>query len=99
MNEPHEIERGRLGSWALAIRRDRKGLIGACLLCVFSLVAIAWAVVRGLAVGAGRHSAQPPGWAHPLGTNGQGQDVLAQVVVGTRCLAAARLRRSVWRWS
>ena len=84
MNEPHEIERGRLGSWALAIRRDRKGLIGACLLGVFALVAIAGPWFVGSPSELVGIPLQPPGWAHLLGTNGQGQDMLAQVVVGTR---------------
>ncbi|MDP8930238.1 MAG: hypothetical protein M3O70_17135, partial [Actinomycetota bacterium] len=27
---------------------------------------------------------QPPGWTHPLGTNGVGQDVLSQLLSGAR---------------
>jgi peptide/nickel transport system permease protein len=84
MKEPRELERGGLASWALAIRRDRKGLIGACLLGAFALVAIAGPWFVGDPSAPVGIPLQPPAWAHPLGTNGQGQDVLAQVVVGTR---------------
>jgi peptide/nickel transport system permease protein len=84
MNETQGLERSGLASWLLAIRRDRKALIGACLLGAFTLIAVAgpWFVgdPRAL-VGI---PLQPPSWAHPLGTNGQGQDGLAQLVVGTR---------------
>lgn len=73
-----------LGSWARAIRRDRKGLFGVCVLGMFTLIAIAgpW-FVRDPSALVGI-PLQPPAWSHPLGTNGQGQDVLAQLLVGTR---------------
>jgi peptide/nickel transport system permease protein len=75
---------GALGTWWDAIRRDRKALVGALLLGAFALVAILgpWFVGDpGALVGV---PLQPPSWAHLLGTNGQGQDVLAHLVVGTR---------------
>jgi peptide/nickel transport system permease protein len=84
MNETRGPERSGPALWLLAIRRDRKALVGACLLGAFTLIAVAgpWFVgdPRAL-VGI---PLQPPSWTHPLGTNGQGQDALAQLVVGTR---------------
>jgi peptide/nickel transport system permease protein len=73
-----------VAAWWDAISRDRKAAAGAILLGLFVLVAIAgpWFVgdPRAL-VGI---PLQPPSAAHWLGTTGQGQDVLAQLVVGTR---------------
>jgi hypothetical protein len=75
---------GGLASWALTIRRDRKGLLGAWLLGTFVLVAIAGPWFVGDPSALVGIPLQPPSFAHPLGTNGQGQDGLAQLVVGTR---------------
>ena len=33
-----DLTRGTLGAWALAIRRDRKALVGASLLALFAVV-------------------------------------------------------------
>ena len=73
-----------LGAWALAIRRDRKALIGATILAAFVGVGIfgPWlAGDPGRLVGI---PLQPPSLRHLLGTNGQGQDVLVQLVAGTQ---------------
>ena len=73
-----------VAAWGLAIRRDRKAMIGAVVLALFVLVALfgRWFVGEPDAlVGI---PLQPPSAAHWLGTTGQGQDVLTQVVVGTR---------------
>jgi peptide/nickel transport system permease protein len=83
MSASQDAPRG-LGSWALAIRRDRKGMIGACLLGAFTLVAVAGPWFVGDPTALVGVPLQPPTWAHPLGTSGQGQDMLAQLVVGTR---------------
>jgi peptide/nickel transport system permease protein len=71
-------------AWWQAIRRDRKATIGASILAVFVLVALVWPwlvedpdALVGIPL-------QPPSSQHWLGTTGQGQDVLAQLVVGTR---------------
>jgi len=71
--------------WRDAIGRDRKAMIGAVILALFVLVAI----IGPLLVGppdalVGIPLQEPPSGGHLLGTNGQGQDVLAQLVVGTR---------------
>ena len=84
MNAGPALERGRLTSWILAIRRDRKALIGACLLGAFLVVAVAGPLFVGDPHAMVGIPLQPPSWAHPLGTNGQGQDELTQLVVGTR---------------
>ena len=73
-----------LGAWALAIRRDRKALIGAALLAVFALVGIFGPWFAGDPTALVGIPLQPPSAAHWLGTNGQGQDVLVQLVAGTR---------------
>lgn len=71
-------------AWRAAVRGDRKAMIGAVVLAVFAFVAVfgAWFVgdpdaLVGIPL-------QPPSPAHWLGTTGQGQDVLAQLVIGTR---------------
>ncbi len=73
-----------LGAWWQAIRRDRKASIGAAIMAVFGLIAIV-----GPLLVADPHALvgiplDPPSAQHWLGTTGQGQDVLAQMVVGTR---------------
>ncbi len=73
-----------LGAWAHAIRRDRKALSGAIILAVFALVGIAGPWFAGDPSALVGVPLQPPSGAHWLGTNGQGQDVLAQLIAGTR---------------
>ena len=73
-----------LALWWEAIRRDRKATAGAVLLAAFVLVAVVGPWLAGDPGALVGLPLQPPSVAHWLGTNGQGQDVLAQVVVGTR---------------
>jgi len=79
------VENGSgLALWVHAIRRDRKAMIGAFIIAFFVLLAVfgpLLVVDPGALVGI---PLQPPSAAHWLGTTGQGQDVLAQLVVGTR---------------
>ncbi len=71
-------------TWLAAIRGDRRAAVGAWILLAFVLVAVAgpWLVGDPDALVGVPH--QAPSAAHWLGTTGQGQDVLAQTVVGTR---------------
>ncbi len=77
-----------LAAWALAIRRDRKALAGAVLLGAFALVAVVGPWLVGDPSALVGIPLQPPSAAHWLGTNGQGQDVLAQLVAGARVTLA-----------
>lgn len=73
-----------LGVWWDAIRRDRKAGLGAAVLAVFVFVGILGPLLVGDPQALVGIPLQPPSWQHLLGTTGQGQDVLAQLVVGTR---------------
>ncbi len=84
MSESTSTRATGLKAWWMAIRRDRKASIGAIILVLFVLISIVgpWIVSDpGALVGV---PLQPPSGEHWLGTTGQGQDVLAQLVVGTR---------------
>ena len=71
-------------AWVDAIRRDRKASIGAVLLALFVIVGVFGPLFAGDPQALVGIPLQPPSASHWLGTNGQGQDVLAQLVVGTR---------------
>ncbi len=73
-----------LGAWAHAIRRDRRAFAGALLLACFAIVAVVGPWFAGDPTALVGVPLQPPSAQHWLGTNGQGQDVLAQLVAGTR---------------
>ena len=70
--------------WWDAIRRDRKAAMGAVVLGLFAFVAVFGPLLVGDPQALVGIPLQPPTWHHLLGTTGQGQDVLAQLVVGTR---------------
>lgn len=70
--------------WWEAIRRDRKAGLGAAVLVLFALMAAFGPLFVGDPQALVGIPLQPPSLQHPLGTTGQGQDVLAQLVVGTR---------------
>ncbi len=70
--------------WVEAIRKDRKATAGAIIIGIFLLIAIAGPFFVGDPHEPVGIPLQPPSRSHLLGTTGQGQDVLAQVVVGTR---------------
>ena len=70
--------------WWRTIRRDRKATFGVAVLIVFVLVALFGPVIVGDADRLVGVPLQAPSSDHWLGTNGQGQDVLARLVVGTR---------------
>ncbi len=73
-----------IGGWQRALKRDPRAAAGAFLLLGFVLVALFGPLFVGDPLAMVGIPLQPPTWAHPLGTTGQGQDVLAQLVVGTR---------------
>lgn len=75
---------GGIGIWWEAIRRDRKASAGAIILAIFALIALVGPWIVGDPQALVGIPLQPPSLAHWLGTTGQGQDVLAQLVVGTR---------------
>jgi peptide/nickel transport system permease protein len=71
-------------AWMDAIRRDRKASLGALILVLFALLAVGGPLLVGDPTALLAVPLEPPSAAHWLGTTGQGQDVLAQTVVGTR---------------
>ncbi len=76
-------ERG-LAPWVEAIRSDRRALAGAILLAGFALLAALGPWLAGDPQALVGIPLQPPSAEHWLGTTGQGQDVFAQMVAGTR---------------
>lgn len=73
-----------LGVWWEAIRRDRKAAVGAFIVGFFVFVALVGPWLVGDPNELVGMPLQPPSPGHWFGTTGQGQDVLAQVVAGTR---------------
>jgi peptide/nickel transport system permease protein len=84
MTAPARVRSVGIALWWEAIRRDRKAEVGAAVLAVFVLVALVGPWLVGDPQALVGIPLQPPSWHHWLGTTGQGQDVLAQLVVGTR---------------
>ncbi len=85
------VHAGGLSGWIEAIRRDRKAALGASILAVFVLMAVVGPLFVGDPDALVGVPLQPPSLAHWLGTTGQGQDVFAQMVVGTRTSLAIGL--------
>lgn len=68
-----------------APRRRAPGLVGAAIVAAFVVIAGAGgAVVRYRATALSGPALQAPSAAHLLGTNGLGQDVASQLILGTR---------------
>jgi peptide/nickel transport system permease protein len=84
VSAPGERRSAGARAWVEAILRDRKATLGAILLAFFALVATLGPFLVGDPTALVAVPLQPPSGAHWLGTTGQGQDVLAQTVVGTR---------------
>ncbi len=73
-----------LRAWAGAVLRDGKARAGAVILLFFVLLATVGPLLVTDPDALVSVPLQPPSAEHWLGTTGQGQDVLAQLVVGTR---------------
>jgi oligopeptide/dipeptide ABC transporter ATP-binding protein len=73
-----------MGDWLTTLRRNRMATLGGAILAGFVLMMILgpFLVQDPTAFVGAPH--QPPSWQNLLGTTGQGQDVLAQTVVGAR---------------
>lgn len=71
-------------AWWRALLRGRQAAVGAGVLALFVLLGVAGPWLVGSPDALVGMPLQPPSAAHWLGTTGQGQDVLAQTVVGTR---------------
>jgi len=77
-------QRTGISIWWEAIRRDRKAMVGAAILGVFCFLGLVGPSLVGDPSALVGIPLQPPLTEHLLGTTGQGQDVLAQLVAGTR---------------
>ncbi len=73
-----------LAAWADAVRHDKRAAAGAWIIGFFILLAVFGPLIVNDPNELVGMPLQPPSAEHLLGTTGQGQDVLAQLVVGTR---------------
>lgn len=67
-----------------ALLQHRRAVIGLSILGGFVLIAVFGGLFIGDPSAPVAVPLSPPSWAHPFGTTGQGQDVLAQTIVGAR---------------
>jgi ABC-type dipeptide/oligopeptide/nickel transport system permease subunit len=67
-----------------SLLRDRRALAGFAILVGFAALALVGPLVVGDARAPVDVPLSPPSWQHLFGTTGQGQDVLAQTIVGAR---------------
>lgn len=67
-----------------ALLHSRRARVGLVLVAAFALLALIGPLLVQDPLELATRPLQPPSAAHWLGTNGQGQDVLAQTVVGAR---------------
>ncbi len=69
----------------LTLWENRKARVGIAILGIFILTAILAPVLSPYSPTSTNFSrSAAPSWAHPLGTTGQGQDALSQLIWGTR---------------
>ncbi|HVR02353.1 MAG TPA: dipeptide/oligopeptide/nickel ABC transporter permease/ATP-binding protein [Polyangia bacterium] len=71
-----------------ALLRNRKAAFGLAVIAGFAVMALLGPAVVGDPTAFVAVPHLPPSWSHPLGTTGQGQDVLAQTVAGARVTLA-----------
>ncbi|HEX4215131.1 MAG TPA: ABC transporter permease [Candidatus Dormibacteraeota bacterium] len=71
--------------WLQLMLRNRKALFGVVILALFGVIALLAPVIRpGNPTAFVAASSLSPSWAHPLGTTGNGQDDLQQLLWGAR---------------
>jgi peptide/nickel transport system permease protein len=78
----------RRAGWAqfrTVVLRDRKALLGIVVLTVFVLAAVFGTLIAPYDPNAMAFDMMvPPSWAHPLGTDDLGRDLLSRIIVGTQ---------------
>src|ERR687891_2998539 len=75
----------RRGAWLRFIARDKKALAGLIVLCVLTLAAIFAPVIAPYDPNAMMFDMiGGPSWAHPLGTDDLGRDLLSRLIYGAR---------------
>jgi peptide/nickel transport system permease protein len=75
----------RGGAWLRFIARDKKALIGLIVLSVLTLAGILAPVIAPYDPNAMMFDMiGGPSWAHPLGTDDLGRDLLSRLIYGTR---------------
>ena len=80
-----KIERGRARRFVAIIMRDRKALFGVIVLAIFVVGAVIGPLLLPYDPNAmAFNMLTPPSFAHPLGTDDLGRDLLARILVGTR---------------
>jgi peptide/nickel transport system permease protein len=83
-----EVVPRRRTSWAQfrgILWRDKKALIGLVLLSIFVVAAIFGPLISPYdANNMAFDMLSPPSWAHPLGTDDLGRDLLSRIIVGTQ---------------
>lgn len=84
MSKRSKIKDSVAAQWWNAIRRDRKASVGAGIIALFLLMGIFGPMLAGNPHDLVGIPLQPPSTEHWLGTTGQGQDVFAQLLAGTR---------------
>jgi peptide/nickel transport system permease protein len=68
----------------VSLWQHRRARVGLIILAGFALVAAFGSMLVGDPTAQVAMPLSPPSWDHPLGTTGQGQDVLAQTLAGAR---------------
>jgi ABC-type dipeptide/oligopeptide/nickel transport system permease subunit len=89
--DPPVAARGRGGNWRSRLLRDRAAALALLLLALIALgAALAPLLAPHDPYAASRSVMTPPVWAdrgswlHPLGTDGQGRDILSRLLYGSR---------------
>ncbi|WP_285102067.1 ABC transporter permease [Promicromonospora sp. MEB111] len=83
LDEPGRGRRAGSATWR-AFRRQPLGVFSLAVLALIVLVSVFAPVLSEPPASYGPDVLQPPGGAHPFGTDALGRDVLAEVVWGTR---------------